>query len=276
MSFHIASPTLANPFHIALVGAGGSGSQMLTCLARLHRAMTALGHHGFNVTTYDPDAVSDANVGRQMFSPADIGRNKAHVLTNRVNAFFGLAWTAVDARFGTPQWETRIVISCVDTRESRRQIDNNLRRARNGAYLLDLGNRAADGQAILGQYARPDHDEYRSSVPGHVDLPTPYTLLPELIADGAEDNAPSCSLAEALERQELFVNDDVTRAGSLILWNLLRRGRLAWHGAFTNCLTGRRSTIPVDPEVWKRMTPAAAVKKSTKAPTKRKPTRRTT
>ena len=80
----------------------------------------------------------------------------------------------------------------------------------------------------------------------------PFTV-PELVAAGAEDDAPSCSLAEALERQELFVNDDVTRAAALILWNLLRRGRLEWHGAFVNSLTGRRSVVPVDAGVWATM-----------------------
>ena len=145
-----------------------------------------------------------------------------------------------------------LVVVCVDSRASRRAVRQTL--AKDGPlYVLDLGNGAHSGQAVLGQIGTEKRRGKREPVDGHLDLPDPYTLLPELVAAGAEDDAPSCSLAEALERQELFVNDDVTRAAALILWNLLRRGRLEWHGAFVNSLTGRRSVVPVDAGVWATM-----------------------
>ncbi len=254
---HHTHPTLLERFDVALIGAGGNGSQMLTCLARLHHAMVALGHPGFDVTVYDPDTVSEANVGRQMFSPADVGQAKADVLTYRVNAFFGLAWKARAERFEVKSVvhdSADLSIVCVDSRSARRAIRQHVIDAtsRNGlAYVMDLGNRAADGQVILGQIGR--HRNAKPRAEGHLDLPDPYTLLPALVATSAEDTAPSCSLAEALQRQELFVNDDVTRAASQILWHLLRRGRLYWHGAFVNCNTGRRTPIAVDAAGWERM-----------------------
>ena len=255
---HHTHPTLLERFDVALIGAGGNGSQMLTCLARLHHAMVALGHPGFDVTVYDPDTVSEANVGRQMFSPADAGQAKADVITYRVNAFFGLAWKARAERFDTDGRSGMCVdlnIVCVDSRAARREIRERVAKttAMNGlVYVMDLGNRAADGQVILGQIGR--HRNAKPRAEGHLDLPDPYALLPDLVkTKGAEDTAPSCSLAEALQRQELFVNDDVTRAASQILWHLLRRGRLDWHGAFVNCNTGRRTPIAVDAEGWERM-----------------------
>lgn len=273
---HTIHPALSEKFGVALVGAGGSGSQMLTCLARLHHAITALGHPGFRVTVYDPDIVSDANVGRQMFAPADVGQPKANVLVHRINQFFGITWGAIPERIGRLEYEDRLVISCVDTRASRRELNIMMQRRSGARYLLDLGNRAADGQVLLGQYQHADQPEKYFRPPGHTDLPRPYDLLPELIdSTGAEDDTPSCSLAEALERQELFVNDDVTRAASLILWNLLRHGQISWHGAFVNCLTGRRSPLPVDPSVWDRMKSAARLASRTrKSATATKPTAR--
>ena len=274
---HTLHPNLTERFHIALVGAGGSGSQMLTCLGRLHHALTALGHPGFDVMVFDPDTVSEANLGRQMFARGDVGLHKASVLVHRVNQFFGLGWHALPLRYKhSPSGHGSgydLVISCVDTTASRREIDSALRGQYKPAYLLDLGNRAADGQAILGQYTGTS--AVKKTPAGTLWLPTPYELLPELVSTTTPtDDAPSCSLAEALERQELFVNDDVVRAGCLILWNLLRHGQISWHGAFVNCKTGRRSPLPVDPEVWKRMRASATSTTRTARPTK--PARRKT
>lgn len=44
------------PTRIALVGAGGNGSQMVTCLARMDRALRSLGLPPLAVTLYDPAA----------------------------------------------------------------------------------------------------------------------------------------------------------------------------------------------------------------------------
>ena len=53
---------------IHLIGVGGNGAQMATCLARLDIAMKALGHpYGLHVTAFDADRVSEANVGRQLY-----------------------------------------------------------------------------------------------------------------------------------------------------------------------------------------------------------------
>ena len=46
-----------HPVTVNLIGAGGTGSQVLTCLARLDVTLRALGHPGLSVTLYDPDIV---------------------------------------------------------------------------------------------------------------------------------------------------------------------------------------------------------------------------
>ncbi len=94
---HFTHGYLLDPRHpvtINLIGAGGTGSQMLTALARTDSALMNLGHPGFRVRVYDPDTVSANNVGRQMFFPSDVGQGKASCLVSRVNAGFGTDWEA--------------------------------------------------------------------------------------------------------------------------------------------------------------------------------------
>jgi len=225
---------------IALIGCGGNGSQMLTGLARLNHAITALGHPGLEVRAYDPDSVSEANMGRQLFGAFDVGSSKAHVLVNRVNAFFGLNWQAVYGRYDGRDHLCDMAIACVDSARARAEIESHLE-ARNVQYLMDLGNRAADGQVLFGELSTN-----RELPAGSVALPSPYQVLPELVdLNAPEDDTPSCGLAEALERQELFVNQSIVTPALSILWEFFRHGRLTWHGAFVNLRTGTMRPLNV-------------------------------
>lgn len=221
---------------IALIGCGGNGSQMLTGLARLNHAMTALGHPGLFVCVFDPDTVSEANMGRQLFGAFDVGTSKAHALVNRINAFFGLEWQSFFGPYEEGRFTSDMMIICVDSAKARYQIAKSMY-GHKPQYLMDLGNRAADGQVVLGEL---DGHRTLGSIPaGSVRLPSPYEILPELIDITApEDDTPSCGLAEALERQELFINQAVVTPALSILWEFFRHGRLTWHGAFVNLRTG--------------------------------------
>ncbi|HEY1042379.1 MAG TPA: PRTRC system ThiF family protein [Telluria sp.] len=227
--------------HIALIGCGGNGSQMLTGLARLNHAIRALGHPGLHVHVYDPDTVSEANMGRQLFGAFDVGQSKAHVLVNRINAFFGTAWQAHFNRYeGTDHRTEDILVVCVDSARARHAIAARAKRS-SAQYLMDLGNRASDGQVVFGELDQPDQRP-ASSTP----LPHPYAMFPELVDHTApEDDTPSCGLAQALERQELFINQAVVTPALSLLWELFRHGRLTWHGAFVNLRTGSMRPIPV-------------------------------
>jgi len=131
---------LRQKVHVGLIGAGGTGSQVLSGLARLNRAMLGLGHPGgLQVTVYDPDLVSDANVGRQLFYDADIGHYKADVLVHRLNLTFGLNWTSETRLFRrSHDAEYDIVIGCVDTAKGRREIEMACQRMQS-PYWLDMG-----------------------------------------------------------------------------------------------------------------------------------------
>jgi PRTRC genetic system ThiF family protein len=252
MEHRIHDSLIDERIRVRLVGCGGNGSQMLTGLARLDHALRACRHRGLDVVAQDPDTVSPANVGRQLFAPGDVGRNKSVVLVHRVNAFFGLDWSAepTEFKFTEKSW-THLIVSCVDTRRARSWIHRCLTTSggrHTPPYWMDLGNRADDGQVVLGC---PASSQRFARQKGR--LPTVAELFPEIIRGGREDNTPSCSLAEALERQHLFVNQAVVTPALQILWTLFRFGKIDWHGAFVNLKTGRTTPLPVDPQTWARM-----------------------
>jgi len=185
---HLIEPALLNQrVGVHLVGVGGNGAQMAACLARLDVAMRALGHpHGLHVTAYDADKVSEANVGRQLYSPSDIGRHKAIVTIHRLNQFYGLDWDAHPLRYeaamdGRRAYQSAdLLISCVDTRDARRRMHALFFHPyRNYGYWLDLGNTETTAQVVLGQ--RPKH---REKSPDDLRLPCVTELFPELL-DGA-------------------------------------------------------------------------------------------
>ncbi|MDQ6733333.1 MAG: PRTRC system ThiF family protein [Nitrospirota bacterium] len=238
-----------------IVGAGGTGSSIAMNLPYLDQAMRVWGHaSGLDVTMMDADTVSATNCVRQPFSASDIGQNKATVLINRINIFWGTKWTAIPNRFHVRSFENDranvpdVLIGCVDTREARKAIEESFTHALTGAcYWLDLGNNAASGQYVLGQ---PLNGRNRRRAER---LRTVSELYPE-IADAAagEDPLPSCSAVAALDRQEPFINQTLALNALAMLGQLFRYGKLSYHGAFFNARTGQTSALPVDPTLWSR------------------------
>ncbi len=83
------------PIRVLVVGAGGTGGAILMGLPYLDQAMRVWGHpYGLQVCMMDEDTVSETNCVRQPFLTSDIGQNKATVLINRINMFWGTKWSA--------------------------------------------------------------------------------------------------------------------------------------------------------------------------------------
>lgn len=227
---------------VLLVGCGGNGAQMLMGLASLDTALRAISSRSLQVTVVDDDIVTEANLGRQPFYRCDLGNSKARTLTERVNLAHGLAWKAVHGRapYAIGADGTDILITCVDTASARRAIGAALAEERNiPAYWMDLGNRASDGQYLIGCPDRPAVKDRRR-------LPTVLEYFPELADDSVpDDDAPSCSVAEALERQSLFVNRVMASHALALLFELLGRGSIGHAGAFINLASGQAVPIPL-------------------------------
>ena len=257
---HLIDPALLDRrVSIHLVGVGGNGAQMAACLARLDIAMKALGHpHGLHVTAFDADRVSEANVGRQLYSPADIGRHKAIVTIHRLNQFYGLDWVAHPVRyeaFETNRYSplsAEILVSCVDSLAARRMLheavfEEAVFEGGRYRYWLDLGNTEASAQVVLGQAP------YRTKDEGSLRLPCITELFPELLdATVPDDNRPSCSVRVSLASQGLFINDVAVRFAAQLLYELFSKGRLSQHGVVVNLDSKRAGPIEVDPKTWAR------------------------
>lgn len=230
------------PIKILLVGCGGNGAQMLMGLASLDTALRAISSRSLDVTVVDDDVVTEANLGRQPFYRCDLGNSKARTLAERINLAHGLSWKAVHGRApgAVKVADADIVITCVDTASARRALGGELASGSSKpTYWMDLGNRAGDGQFIIGC---PDREKGRN----HRHLPTVLEYFPEIADESLpDDNTPSCSVAEALERQSLFVNRVVASHALALLFDLLGRGSIGHAGAFINLVSGQCVPIPL-------------------------------
>lgn len=250
---HFVAKYIQSPLHpvkVTLVGAGGNGGQMLSALARIDTALKSLSHPGLHVTVWDPDTVQEPNIGRQLFSFSDLGQNKAVTLVTRFNRFYGTGWDAVPERICADSSLGNIVITCVDNVAARRLVakmfHQGARKTANNEdrtyYWLDLGNARNTGQAILGSIPveQPKSGRFK-----------PVATLPALDREVSlskvrdDDSGPSCSLAEALTKQDLFINSSLTQLAGSLLWSLFMDVAMDVRGFYINLETFKVSPIKV-------------------------------
>lgn len=244
---YLLNPT--NPISVNLIGVGGTGSQVLTALARMNHALTELNHAGLSVRLWDDDVITEANLGRQLFAESELGLHKSVALINRTNRFFGTDWKAETQKFEKDNLNkllenatANIFISCVDSVQSRfgiAEILNELKIDKgyyrnHSKYWMDFGNNQFTGQVLLstiGNIKQPNSEKYETVE----NLPFVTEEFGELLRQSeTEDTTPSCSLAEALEKQDLFINSTLAQMGSSLLWNLFRNGLTENRGFFLN------------------------------------------
>lgn len=254
---YLINPT--NPVTINLIGVGGTGSQLLTALARISHALLALGHPGLQLTIYDDDKVSEANIGRQLFAESEIGLMKGIALVNRINRFFGTNWKAVPKKFELENLRSfpddgkaTLFVSCVDSAKARFDISEALYQLNRGVnygrhkplYWMDLGNSRQTGQVIVStidEVKQPSSEIYQPIAK----LPFVTTMFKDLLESQNEDDTPSCSLAEALTKQDLFINSTLANMGASLLWQMFREGVLFNRGFFLNLKDFRTQPLKV-------------------------------
>ena len=243
----LINPT--NPITVNLIGAGGTGSQVLTALARMNHALTELNHAGLFVRLWDDDVITEANLGRQLFAESELELYKSVALINRVNRFFGTNWKAETQKFEKnglwklkSNMKSEIYISCVDSVKSRFDIAEILNELKidkgyyrnQGKYWMDFGNSQFTGQVLLstiGNIKQANSDKYETVE----NLPFITEEFGELLKQSEEqDDTTSCSLAEALEKQDLYINSVLAQMGSSLFWNLFRNGLTENRGFFLN------------------------------------------
>lgn len=245
---HFAPDYLLNPHHpitVCVIGCGGTGTQVLSILGRMNKALVALGHEGLDITVFDDDVITEANVGRQLFSEAEIGSYKCISMITKLNRYYGTAWKAKPFKFNdklTIEINFNIYITCIDSFNGRLQIASILRKNNGGNherkmyYWLDFGNTNNSGQAILGTlYSTKSANQ----------MPT-FEKWQKLYHPPVESpNTPSCSLAEALDKQDLLINSSLANTGMQLLWRLFREGKTPYSGVLINLETLQTNPIAI-------------------------------
>lgn len=246
-----------NPITVNLIGAGGTGSKVLTALLEMNHSLIALGHPGLQVRLWDDDIVSEANLGRQRFAACEVGLYKSVALINRINRFAGTAWKAETIKFerdnnqNLPEHkDATLYLSCVDSTAARFEIAEILKAGSSRSYnqplyWMDFGNSHKTGQVVLstvGQLRQPTSKKHKPVG----ELPFVTDAFGELLRQSeTTGDTPSCSLTEALLKQDLYINAALAQMGCSLLWKLLREGMTAYRGFFLNIADFRSQPLTV-------------------------------
>ena len=247
METHRIHPELLErQVRVLVVGCGGTGSAVVAGLPYLHQSLVARGHPGgLHVTVMDGDTISATNCIRQPFARSEIGLNKAIVLVNRLNMFWGLKWEAVPVHLKqAPSSRAAIqAMICVLT------------------LWLGAWIRGLQGQQFVMPSATgarfPTHSIWAtiqiagssswvsrstSEIGGQgYDSDLRAELFPEIVDPSLDDDGqPSCSAAAALERQEPFINSTLAQHALALLARLFRYGEAQLSRRFHQPLNGHR------------------------------------
>ena len=243
------NPYFRNPTHritISVIGIGGTGSFILSRLARLNFALQEMGHLGLHVKAFDPDIIEYFNVGRQNFLPTDVGENKATCMIEKCNFSYGLDWEAYE-EYHSGVMDSNITICCVDNMKFRKILYKSKINSRHKEdfkipyYLIDCGNGKDFGQVILSNV----NDENRSK--SIQKLKTLYDIFPN--ADKQDttkiQGTRGCSYKEKLEEQDLFINDSIAVDACELLKKMLTVNSIDYQGCIINQSQNKKLPIKI-------------------------------
>jgi PRTRC genetic system ThiF family protein len=237
-------PVRQGPLMVLLAGCGGTGSHIAQALARIAAHLRA-SRAELRLIFCDGDIVEEKNVGRQLFTPADVGKNKALVLATRFNHLFGLAIEAVPEmatierlnafvpRRPRSQYAAPVVgpfgilIGAVDTATARKTLHSALAARRGWDLWLDCGNHEHAGQVLLGTHTKRSDLKDAIKVGICAKLPAPSLISPELLAAAPRQRRMDCAAAMEDNVQGLMVNMQVASIAAAYLDALLVRRRIS-------------------------------------------------
>lgn len=220
----------APSFTIAVVGCGGTGSHIAQAAARLAAHCRDIGAPPVLLAFVDGDTVESKNVGRQLFSQADVGKNKAIALAGRFGAVFGLQIAAfphmlTGDRLGPSGYG--ILVGAVDNAAGRRALAAQLDRS-GWRLWIDCGNHESSGQVVVGNTLERDRLAGGFEVAGMASrLPAAPLIYPELVKDPAAPLAPlDCAAAMLDNAQSLMVNQMMAAIAAQYLYQIIIGRRL--------------------------------------------------
>lgn len=139
---------------IVIVGAGGIGSN-------LFQKITRYAPSRYNILLIDGDIVEEKNILRQMFTMADVGRNKAEVLTTKANNTLTQRNSFYDDYLPTKKGygvkkiqqltsgaDEIILFGCVDNHPIRRELELFFEQCDCECLYIDSANGESSGDVV--------------------------------------------------------------------------------------------------------------------------------
>ena len=249
-----------HPREIVLVGTGGSGSHLARAIARILAHMQSLHMNVPSLTLIDPDTIEERNVSRQLFSPAEIGMNKAEVIAQRLSCALGLSIEWIPEAFNAKRHLARdsyglILIDAVDNHLARRELAQV-----NRGVIIACGNHRSAGQVTIGNVQDREEAlryledvEKRQYTLGNKHtlsyLPTAYAIFPELLEPEsiptiAHDDGASCADLVLQGEQDILINDTIAIIAARYVQQLLFRQPIQSFLTYCN-IEGTFSVRPV-------------------------------
>lgn len=222
---------------IVVVGTGGTGAHLIDGLIAVNETLIKLGYKGIRVIAYDGDRVSLSNIGRQPFTPMDYDKVKSVTLIEKINDCYGYSWVGMGNMFTINSIADLnemklldshgILISCVDNVKVRRVIQtlynadvSTYSRALSHLSLwMDIGNERNFGQIIFG--SKPQK------------IPTVFDVF-ENMEEHETNDAPSCSVIEALSKQSVFINKFMATFAANMIKDLITNMYLPYSQLYFN------------------------------------------
>ncbi len=143
-----------NDFEIAIIGAGGIGSHLVSALVpALHRGELIESTELITIRMYDSDEVSKENLAHQRFMPEDVGKHKVSAIAEDMTSFTGERLRLIacpwDVREASDMTPADLTVVAVDSAVARRVVHSS------GAIFLDL-RCLGDGFVALDSSVDPD------------------------------------------------------------------------------------------------------------------------
>ncbi len=269
---------------IVVIGAGGTGSQLVPHLAKLvcdfNRQQPGEANEGAkrraSLLIVDADSVAEKNVrARQNFFPPEIGAPKAQVLANRYGIAYHMRKDEIGALVQPFTQEILrkhyrdllILVGCVDNAEARASIAAYLQSdswsAVPSTWYVDAGNGSHWGQVFVGNTARLSDLRGCLHAPICARLPSPALLAPSMFETPAEPGGVA-STTMRLSCGDLVLNEQEGNRQSRTI-NLhmaalvygyveqLIYGSISTFATYTNLRAFETHSVPVTPASLSRV-----------------------
>ena len=148
------SSMLKPTYQILVIGAGGTGGYFIKEFSRFigNKRLSSLK----SMNMADGDVVEEHNLERQSFISADIGRKKASVLTEVINASLGTSWKCFpqyilkvsDLENILDEGAIPVIIGCVDNHGCRLLCEEYFNSVDNCIYI-DSANEIESGEVVF-------------------------------------------------------------------------------------------------------------------------------